>query len=197
MFATKILHKLAYVAALVCTLGLSGQAKAVTVDTTQAAKISFSYPNSGSVTITALDVFIHTTAANPFDNTFPTANFLAQLFTNTNTLLGSGTDAAIAGSQSSDAVFFVTPFTSSLAGYVIISSVAGSSFDIDGSSLTFRNNAGQLIGSCSSSVGFDCGNTSIEAVATTPVPAALPLFATGLGALGLLGRRRKKKNLEG
>jgi hypothetical protein len=27
----------------------------------------------------------------------------------------------------------------------------------------------------------------------TPVPAALPLFATGLGALGLLGWRRKRK----
>jgi hypothetical protein len=29
--------------------------------------------------------------------------------------------------------------------------------------------------------------------AETPVPAALPLFATGLGALGLLGWRRKRK----
>jgi hypothetical protein len=28
--------------------------------------------------------------------------------------------------------------------------------------------------------------------ATTPLPAALPLFATGIGALGLLGWRRKK-----
>jgi hypothetical protein len=27
----------------------------------------------------------------------------------------------------------------------------------------------------------------------TPLPAALPLFATGLAGLGLLGRRRKKK----
>lgn len=30
-------------------------------------------------------------------------------------------------------------------------------------------------------------------VAETPVPAALPLFVTGLGALGLLGWRRKKR----
>jgi hypothetical protein len=28
---------------------------------------------------------------------------------------------------------------------------------------------------------------------STPIPAALPLFATGLGALGLLGWRRKLK----
>lgn len=31
--------------------------------------------------------------------------------------------------------------------------------------------------------------------ATTPLPATLPLFATGLGALGLLGWRRKRKPL--
>ena len=28
----------------------------------------------------------------------------------------------------------------------------------------------------------------------TPLPAALPLFATGLGAMGLFGRRRKRRN---
>ena len=31
------------------------------------------------------------------------------------------------------------------------------------------------------------------ASSSTPLPAALPLFATGLGALGLLGWRRKRK----
>jgi hypothetical protein len=35
-------------------------------------------------------------------------------------------------------------------------------------------------------------NASVNA---TPLPAALPLFATGLGALGLLGWRRKRKAL--
>ena len=34
----------------------------------------------------------------------------------------------------------------------------------------------------------------LNTVDTTPLPAALPLFATGLGALGLLGRRRKRKS---
>ena len=31
-------------------------------------------------------------------------------------------------------------------------------------------------------------------IGTTPLPAALPLFASGLGAMGLLGWRRKRKN---
>jgi hypothetical protein len=35
--------------------------------------------------------------------------------------------------------------------------------------------------------------TTSNAVAATPLPAALPLFATGLGAMGLLGWRRKRK----
>jgi len=30
-------------------------------------------------------------------------------------------------------------------------------------------------------------------VSAVPLPAALPLFATGLGALGLIGWRRKRK----
>jgi len=34
----------------------------------------------------------------------------------------------------------------------------------------------------------------VNTVSTVPLPAALPLFATGLGALGLLGWRRKRKN---
>jgi hypothetical protein len=41
-------------------------------------------------------------------------------------------------------------------------------------------------------VTVDYDNLSI-AVSQTPLPAALPLFGTGLGALGLLGWRRKRK----
>jgi hypothetical protein len=50
-------------------------------------------------------------------------------------------------------------------------------------------------GSCSSqfSSQFDEATTIAE-VATTPLPAALPLFATGLGAIVLLGWRRKRAN---
>ena len=47
---------------------------------------------------------------------------------------------------------------------------------------------------------LDCGiaagleNMTGTIVAATPLPAALPLFATGLGAMGLFGWRRKRKN---
>jgi hypothetical protein len=37
------------------------------------------------------------------------------------------------------------------------------------------------------------GNFLVLDVGTTPLPATLPLFASGLGALGLLGWRRKRK----
>ena len=42
--------------------------------------------------------------------------------------------------------------------------------------------------------GDQVTNVSVtEVAATTPLPAGLPLFATGLGGLGLLGWRRKRK----
>jgi hypothetical protein len=34
----------------------------------------------------------------------------------------------------------------------------------------------------------------LSGLTAIPVPATLPLFATGLGALGLLGWRRKRKS---
>ena len=34
----------------------------------------------------------------------------------------------------------------------------------------------------------------MDSPAPTPLPAALPLFATGLGAMGLFGWRRKRKS---
>lgn len=45
-------------------------------------------------------------------------------------------------------------------------------------------------------VGIELGDVYAEfgPVTATPLPAALPLFATGLGAMGLFGWRRKRKN---
>ncbi|PWT85503.1 MAG: hypothetical protein C5B58_02970 [Acidobacteria bacterium] len=40
---------------------------------------------------------------------------------------------------------------------------------------------------------FDVASGSSGPLTASPLPTTLPLFATGLGALGLLGRRRKRK----
>jgi probable HAF family extracellular repeat protein len=68
------------------------------------------------------------------------------------------------------------------------------------------NDSGQIIGFYSNnsttgpSYGFlactdaPCDTSPITIQAPTPLPAALPLFATGLGALGLFGWRRKRKS---
>ena len=68
------------------------------------------------------------------------------------------------------------------------------------------NNVGQIVGYYDDSTGTHgflatCTDapcdmppiTIIPPIAETPLPAALPLFATGLGALGLLAWRRKRK----
>jgi hypothetical protein len=41
--------------------------------------------------------------------------------------------------------------------------------------------------------GFGIDNILVTAVATTPIPAALPLFASALGAMGWIARRQRKK----
>jgi hypothetical protein len=52
------------------------------------------------------------------------------------------------------------------------------------------------LGQGSTSDGISSGEVTLAAVPVvpqTPLPATLPLFATGIGALGLLGWRRKRK----
>ncbi len=51
----------------------------------------------------------------------------------------------------------------------------------------YQTSLGDLVFANISSMSFEAD------VATTPLPATLPLFASGLGALGLLGLRRKRK----
>ena len=61
---------------------------------------------------------------------------------------------------------------------------ADPSFSADG------DNGGWLVGTAATG-GYVL---TITAATATPLPAALPLFATGVGGLGLLGWRRKRKN---
>jgi hypothetical protein len=56
-----------------------------------------------------------------------------------------------------------------------------------GSALLTNSNGGFEVADISAST------LGVGTLSSTPLPAALPLFASGLGALGLLARRRKRK----
>jgi hypothetical protein len=60
-----------------------------------------------------------------------------------------------------------------------------------GSLALVLDNSEALLENAGSGFFVRSGNLEIE---PTPLPAALPLFATGLGALGLFGWRRKRKD---
>jgi hypothetical protein len=66
---------------------------------------------------------------------------------------------------------------------------------VDYTTGSFQWDGGQCAADCdTNSPDFDyAGGLDIGFVSSTPLPTALPLFATGLGALGLLGWRRKRK----
>jgi hypothetical protein len=60
--------------------------------------------------------------------------------------------------------------------------------------INFLGGPGNNDGPCNDCYGPDVVATINTANAATPLPAALPLFASGLGALSLFGCRRKRKN---
>jgi len=96
---------------------------------------------------------------------------------------------------------------SSPGGQSLIFDVTDAAHDLTLASLTRSDvsgaNTGQLfaadicpLAGCGQGLtGFAAGSSilNIGNEGTTPLPAALPLFATGLGGLGLLGWRRKRK----
>ncbi len=67
-----------------------------------------------------------------------------------------------------------------------------SSFSSAGEAIYLNGGLGEV---GDEATGGTAGAISFQAVPSTPLPAALPLFAGGLGVLGLFGRRRKQKAL--
>ena len=91
--------------------------------------------------------------------------------------------------------YFTSPNTLNGHGFVYDGGVF-TFFDVPGAIGTYPvgiNDAGQIVGGIGD--GSPTGQSFIAEPTVTPLPAALPLFATGLGALGLLGWRRKRKQV--
>jgi hypothetical protein len=63
--------------------------------------------------------------------------------------------------------------------------------------ISFLGGPGGNDGPCNNCYGPDIVATIDTAPSATPLPATLPLLAGGVGVIGLLGRRRKRKNAAG
>jgi hypothetical protein len=86
---------------------------------------------------------------------------------------GTGTDVSCDTEFSAGAQVSILPGTRSLTAYANVYTSGG--FIINSDYLTITD-----------------GGSQISGPGLAPLPAAFPLFATGLGALGLLGWRRKR-----
>jgi hypothetical protein len=121
--------------------------------------------------------------ANPLTVTFssPISNFFLDVI-NGNTV---SVDYTVADNLGNTATFLIAPNTSS--------GVRTIGFAATGTLITIT--AGPAIGGC---CGFDFFidnvhfNEALPPGLTTPLPATLPLVASGLSALGFIGWRRRK-----
>jgi hypothetical protein len=136
----------------------------------------------GTITISGGSV----TGVDVTSTASPIATPFTDLFSSTSS--GGGTDWNItvdtATSPENYFILMVLP-VASLASY------AGGDISI---AVLYDNVTGfeEPITECGEAGGAVCGHLT-AAISPTPLPAALPLFAAGLGAMGLFGWRRKRK----
>ena len=115
---------------------------------------------------------------------------------NNGALGGSGITYDLLWASNDQETYVIAP-GESLSGFEILDTSASAPSTLDFFAFAFQGDySGPGCFHCAANP--DGTNPGFEGVATlittTPVPAALPLFGTGLGALGLFGWRRKRKN---
>src|SRR5262245_52068115 len=132
----------------------------------QAATLSLTHTAGGPTLVGGLD------AVSSFSFGGGNGNFVSAL---------DALSPVIAQDANTGTTLFEVDLTGTALGNVAFQNVIFTAFNL-------LPNAGSAP---SEFVSFTYGTSAI----TTPLPAALPLFATGLAALGLLGWRRKRKAL--
>jgi hypothetical protein len=135
-----------------------------------------------------------------------TWNLTIENTTGTNNLIGtgSGVDSTLTLAPSSVLVATATAldflFNDTTSGELAISNVSPSPFPAGAEQFLLQDTG--LVGS-GGAVYVDVNengdqqfgpSNQIGTVGTTPLPAALPLFGVGLGVMGLLARRSKRKS---
>jgi len=176
------------------------------VSTSEAAPVTYTFDGTGSVTLAG--VLIGSTYSVVFAGNTSTIDSSDNPYFK-NLLTGTFTDGAVvetitatveSNSTLANIDFYDSTFTNglglqdnSLTGYALATSIGP--IDAPPGTLTptfgggfFATAGGNLVFTGSDSLSFTAD------VSATPIPATLPLFATGFGALGLLGWRRKRKN---
>ena len=182
--------RLMAVTGLVAFFGLSGQASANTVITYDIGTMTATYTAglvdtlTGTFTVdftanmlTAFDITITgpVTPGGTSPEVFSTTNSLSS------TLVSGQNPTSIPAGMTLSLVF------QNALGTVDL--ITGANFSAG--AVGFFLNSMSVTGTATpQGVSTDITTSS---VVTTPLPAALPLFATGLGSLGLLGWRRKRK----
>jgi hypothetical protein len=127
----------------------------------------------------------------PFSNFGPGTQTTATFGNTEITVTNTGGAFATASFSGVDLSFLSGPTITS-----VVKDPASSSLFAMGSVLTFTANDIRLnlSGTCGSCIGGTAYSIILDVTTTSavPLPATLPLFATGLVGLGLLGWRRKR-----
>lgn len=138
-------------------------------------------------------------ASSPGDGGTFTVSLLSDNSTSPGSLIGSSNPELDSSLSTSLGVVSLTPsiLLAANSRYWIELSSTGSvnwswSTDISGVGVAaeYYDSQRGVLTNVSGPYQMQVGGTSVSA---TPLPAALPLFATGLGAMGLLGWRKRRK----
>jgi hypothetical protein len=187
MFKFKSVPILAGAAVLVLSVNVATSASASIVSYGPDSPITVAgISGVGTLTFSPDATLIYAVTGTDFNNDFPNQNPSTVASGVQAVFSLSSTPTLEANNESLTNPFTETVSPSNAFNYVAIHNAQGEIifyFSTLQTSFTLSNSAGAL-----SNARF------FDGVAATPLPAALPLFATGVGAIGLLGWRRKRKN---
>jgi hypothetical protein len=155
---------------------------------------------AGSVQLSAFNFVIQTSSSDITLKQATTATLLSPYVFAGNSLFGPVISTSAPG-QSLSASDLPANTNATVIGSLVTFGLGEVSFDVAPGapaeilSIVFNTNSNNTsaLDPSGALIPLDFSNGQITIRSATPLPAALPLFATGIGGLGLLGWRRKRK----